>query len=447
MKNAYLCAIALLCTNSIVARANPLDMFGSGARGASMAGAQTAATNDASANFYNPARLATIDGTEIDIEYRYAVPRLRLNGKDLGVDVARGTRLAIAIPGTLFGMKIASGVSAYLPDQALTRIRSLSEQQPRFVLYDNRPQRLFLGVNFAVSVSKKLSVGGGLGYLTATQGVVTLQGRVGFPDASNSDLALAIDVDVTTLAYPVAGFAYQLRPWFRVAGRYRGGVQPTTDLAVNIEGDIGAEGLEPIVADAKVQLRSISLSHFQPTELSAGIDALLTPAFRLAFDVSYYRWSEFANPASRLQSAFELGQFTELLQPPEETVLALTSFHDILVPRIGIEWLAYRGKSESGTLSDWFARAGYSFEPSPAPEQIGSTNFIDNDKHTSSLGLGLTLKDYSSILVRPISFDASFAHTRLAERSHRKLSPVDRVGDVLSSGSVWQFIATSKMKF
>ncbi|MBL4633238.1 MAG: outer membrane protein transport protein, partial [Kofleriaceae bacterium] len=88
MKKASLCAIVLLCGTSVVASANPLDMFGSGARGASMAGAQTAATNDASANFYNPALLATIDGTEIDIEYRYAVPRLRLNGKDLGVDVA-----------------------------------------------------------------------------------------------------------------------------------------------------------------------------------------------------------------------------------------------------------------------------------------------------------------------------------------------------------------------
>lgn len=439
--------MVLLCASIGVGHANPLDMFGSGARGASMGGAQTAASNDASANYYNPALLATLEGTEIDIEYRYALPRLRLNGKDLGVDEARGTRLALAMTGSLAGLKVASGVSAYLPDQSLSRIRSLSEQQPRFVLYDNRPQRIFLGVNFAVQLSEKLSVGGGLGYLTTTQGDLALRGRVGFPDASDSDLRLAIDVDVATLAYPVAGIAYQLRPWLRVAASYRGGVQPTTDLAVNIEGDIGAEGLEPIVADAKVALRSISLSHFQPSEFNAGVDALLSERLRVAADVSYIRWSQFANPAARLDSEFNLGQFTELIEPPEDAVLALTRFHDVVIPRLGVEWLVHRRGSPSEPGREVHLRGGYSYEPSPAPEQIDRTNFIDNDKHTGSLGLGLTLHELSSILVRPISFDGSFAFTSLAERKHRKLSPVDRIGDLRSSGSVWQAILSSRMRF
>lgn len=453
MKTSLLGAL-LLCTCMGISHANPIDMFGSGARGTSMGGAQTAAADDASANYYNPALLATLDGVELDLEYRYALPRLHLNGQDLGVDEARGTRLALAMTGSLAGLKIATGVSAYLPDQSLSRIRSLSEQQPRFVLYDNRPQRIFLGVNFAVQVSKKLSVGGGLGYLTTTRGELTLRGRVGFPDASDSDLRLTIDVDISTLAYPMAGIAYQLRPWLRLGASYRGGVQPNTDLAVNIEGEIGAEGLEPIVADAKVALRSISLSHFQPSELNVGLDALLTTRLRVAADVSYFRWSQFANPASRLESDFTLGQFTELIEPPEDAVLGLTRFHDVVIPRLGVEWLVHRsgsqkgrGKRDGNPGREVYLRSGYSYEPSPAPEQIGRTNFIDNNKHTGSLGLGLTLHELSSTLVRPISLDGSFSLTTLTGRNHRKLSPVDRIGDIRSSGSVWQVIFTSRMRF
>ncbi len=439
---ALLLFVALSLANQGSSEANPYDMFGAGARAASMGGAHTAAANDSSANYYNPALLARLPNLEIDFGYRIAVPDLRLNDRSLDVDAARGARISLAMPGRVGIIPLGVGVSVYLPDQQITRNRSLSQGQPRFSLYDNRAQRLFLSVNAGFAIGDKLSVGGGLSYLTSTKGNVQLAGRVGFPDAEDSDLLLAMDIDVRSLVYPVAGVAYQLRPWLRIAAAYRGGAQPVSDLAVDIEGDIGAADLEPIVADAAVNLHSIALSHYQPAVVSMGLDASISAALRLAIDLSFQRWSTYENPASKLDTVLELGQFQEFIEPTPPALLAPASFHDILIPRIGLEYRLFQ--SEENLLE---GRAGYSYEPSPAPEQIGATNFADNNKHTTSVGMGLTTRLWPTVLLQPLSFDASFALTSLRARSHRKISPVDTVGDYRSDGSIWQFALTTRTRF
>ncbi len=435
-------ALGALLALSASVDANPYDMFGAGDRATSMGGAQTAAANDSSANYYNPALLARLPTLELDIGYRVARPDLNLNDRSLDVDTARGVRVALGMPGRVGIVPLGVGVSIYLPDQQLTRNRSLSQTQPRFALYDNRAQRLFLSVNFGFAIGDKLSIGGGLGYVTSTEGRVELDGRVGFPDADDSDLLLAMDVDVRTLAYPVAGVAYQLRPWLRIAASFRGGAQPVTDLAVDITGDIGAANLEPIVADAEVKLRSVALAHYQPDELSIGIDANLTRTIRIAADLAYHRWSTFQNPAAKLSTDLQLGQFDEFIDTPPDIVLAPANYHDILIPRIGLEYEL----RQSETLLV-HGRAGYSYEPSPAPEQVGVTNFVDNDKHTTALGLGLTFRPWPTVLLQPLSLDASFALTSLRSRKHKKISPVDPVGDYTSDGSIWQFGMTTKVRF
>ena len=80
-------------------------------------------------------------------------------------------------------------------------------------------------------------------------------------------------------------------------------------------------------------------------------------------------------------------------------------FHDIAVPRIGGEYVFGVGRRR------WAARAGYVFEPSPAPVQRGSTNLIDNDKHTLSAGLGVELPGLGGVVLRPVSIDLALAVT------------------------------------
>jgi long-subunit fatty acid transport protein len=113
-----------------------------------------------------------------------------------------------------------------------------------------------------------------------------------------------------------------------------------------------------------------------------------------------------------------------------------------LVPRIGVE-----GPLARNSRRTWWGRAGYSWEPSPAPEQIGETNFVDNDKHTASLGVGYTAAGIGEIFLKPISIDVYMALTWLPGRQHQQLSPVDPVGDYRAAGVIPQLGVSSRWRF
>lgn len=440
---AFALAPLALAAAPAPAAANPADAFGFGARAQAMAGAQTAATEDGSANYYNPAALATFDAIRLDLGYQTAAPALRVNGLDLGVDSSRGLAVAIGVPGHLGPVKVALGGGLFLPDQQVIRIRSIGPGQPRFVVYDNRPQRLFLGAHLAVEIGSRLAVGGGVAYMSNTFGSVELGGRLGFPNAEDSDLDLAIDIDLVTIRYPQLGILYRANGWLTLGASYRGGFVLNQDQRVVVRGDIGAEGQEPVVEDGALDLRSLAQDLFQPEQYTAGLDAQLTPRLTLAFDLSFHRWSEFDNPATQIEIELDAGMFNDLIDLPDDAPeFPEPHFSDIFVPRLGVEWLAHRTPDR-----DVHLRAGYAYEPSPAPEQVGAENFVDNDKHTGSLGLGFTMRNLTEILPRPVSVDFYAATTFLPERRHRKLSPVDPVGDMSSGGTIVQAGAMSRWRF
>lgn len=424
------------------AAANPVDIYQFGARAAAMAGAQTAAADDASATYYNPALLARLDAIHIDLGYQLGAPSLTVDGRDVGVDTSRGLTIGLAVPGRVAGRPVAIGAGIFLPDQQITRTRSLPSQRPRFALYDNRPQRLFLSADAAVEILPGLSIGGGLAYMSSTQGDVLLRGLVGFPQPELSSLELAIDVDLETIRYAHAGIAWRATSWLDLAVSYRGGFTLVVDQAFRIDGDVGLPGTEPVVDDGFLALRSISQDLFQPAEITAGAAMRVSPAWTVAVDVGWHRWSTFENPAANIEIDLDIGQFNDFVEIPPALPLPDPHYHDTIVPRIGIEHLAAR--TRRGTLH---VRGGYVYEPSPAPEQIGETNFIDSDKHGLSVGAGLTLPGLGEVVPRPLSLDAFVAVTLLEARDHRKLSPVDPIGDYRSDGHVIAAGLTSRWRF
>lgn len=423
------------------ARANPVDAFGFGARGAAMGGAQTAASDDGGASYYNPALLATFDEIRIDLGYQLALPALRLSRIELDTTPSRGTLAGLTVPGRVGRTRVALGGALFLPDQHITRTRTLSAQLPRFVMYHNRPQRLFLAANLSAQLTRRLFVGAGLAYMSSTRGEVLLQGRVSYPDPADSDLSLAIDVDLETIRYGHFGLLYRAAPWLDLGLSYRGGFSLVLDQVFEVRGDVGADGIDPIVRDGYFRLHTISQDLFQPAQLTAGVHAQLTRDWSLAFDVAWQRWSAFDNPAANITLDLDVGELNDLIDIPVAPPLPEPGFRDILVPRLGLEWRAARASGH-----EWLVRGGYACEPSPVPVQMGESNFIDNDKHTVSAGLGLTLSGLSEILPRPLSVDAFVALTWLDPRVHPKLSPADPVGDYRSAGHVTQVGVTTRLR-
>jgi long-subunit fatty acid transport protein len=424
------------------ARANPADMFGFGGRGPGMANAATAAADDATANYYNPAILATFREIRLELGYQVARPTLRVDGEDLHVDDARGSALALSVPGRIGPLRLAFGGGLFLPDRHVIRTRTLPAQAPRFALYDNRPQRYFLAANLAVAAGDRLFLGAGISYMSSTQGSVHLTGRIDVVDPDASELDLGIDVDLKTIRYPQAGLLWRATPWLDLGLTYRGGFHLEIDQAFALEGDVGAAD-DPVVDDGYFRLRSLSQDLFQPAQLTAGLAARLTHRLALAFDLCWQRWSAFENPAAKIDIDLDIGIFNDQVDLQPTGPLAAPHYHDIAVPRLGLEWLAVAGPSGRRLT----LRGGYAYEPTPAPEQIGETNFIDSDKQTVTLGAGWQLPHLGAIVPLPVSFDGYLAVTRLAERTHAKLSPVDAVGDYRASGHVWQAGLSSRWRF
>jgi len=443
---ARLCAVVLLhlvllCT-ATAARANPVDAFGFGSRGAAMGSAGTATSDDASANYYNPAALVRGDELHIDLGYRYAQPLLRMNHRDVGVDASRGFTIGISSPGHIGPFRFAFGVSVFLPDQRITRVRSLPFDQPRFVYYDNRIQRFFLATNLAIQIIPGLYVGAGLSFMSRTKGQLKLKGDVAVSDPDASSLVTNIDVDLVGVRYPQAGIWWDATRNLTFAVTYRHSFSLGLDQQFRIDGNIGNPGLPPVVQNGYLSVHSISTDLFQPWQLTAAVAARFGPKILTTFELTYARWSEYPQPASDLTLGIDIGQFNSMVHLPPKRSYPDPGFHDILIPRVGVE---FRALSRDKLGVD--VRGGYSYEPTPVPEQTGETNLEDSDKHTFSLGAGVELKKLRPILSHPLSIDAHAALTYLPDRANRKLDPLDRVGDVVAGGIVVQLGLTLRSRF
>ena len=423
-------ALALLAG---AAGANPIDAFGLGSRAAAMGGAATAEADDASACYYNPAGLAAARELRIDLGYRHALPLLRLNGRAAEIDDARGFVAGIVAPGELFGVHYAFGAALALPDRALARVRSAAFDAPRFVYYDNRPQRMFLNTSLAVRLPGRLHFGAGVTFLSRSQGQVDLKGNVAISRPDDSALVSRVDVGLFSVRYPHVGLSWEANDRLRLGVSFRGEFVLRFDQTFRIDGSLGDPGQRPLVEAGFFETRTLVTDVFQPWQLTAGASLKAAPGLTAALDLTFARWSRFP-PRPPLSVALDVGPvFNPLVNLPPAREYPEPGFHDLLIPRLGVEWRAREGR---GWALD--VRGGYSYEASPAPEQTGESNLADAAKHSFSLGAGLELNALQPVVAGGLSIDAHLAATWLPTRVNRKADPLDRVGDFTSGGAVWQ---------
>lgn len=431
--------------------ANPLDYFGFGARGPGMGNAQVALADDFSANYYNPAGLATRDALQLQLGYTYVDPTLELNGHDLGVDGVRGFQGGLVVPGDAWGHRLAVSLGLYLPDERITRLRALPEAQPRFALYDNHPQRLVLTTSVAFEVLvDTLYLGLGLTYLSDTRGRLDVTGVVDLRDAGGTTLQTAVDVDFEAVRYPSAGIVWKPNRNLSIGLAFRDEFDLTLDIGVVVNGDIvingASESPTTLVPDARLEVASKNSNLFSPRQLTLGIAwskqraGLPHPCWTVTAELGWYQWSHFQTPTAFLTTSLDAG--TLPLSIPENPPPLSPGFSDILVPRLGGE--IYLIESQNFELQ---ARAGAYWEPTPAPAQRGATNFVDGDKFGFGLGVTLGFKALGALLARPFYLDLAATWITMPERTHNKLAPSDPTGSYLSSGSFIGFSTSLRLEF
>lgn len=435
-------AIGLLAATRS-ANANPPDTYGFGSRETAMGNAASADTHGYAANYYNPAAIVRSRALDFGIGYFRAEHSLAINDKDTGVDPVKGLNAGLVIPGRVFSLPVAFGVALHLPDDRISRVRALKQEQPRWELYDNRNQRLFLAANIAIEPFSWLQIGGGLSFMSSTTGRLDITGTANVFSPDDSQLRHEVDADLTAIRYPQAGVRVALTDAIALAAVYRGEFQLGLDLRAHLQGDIS--GLTTALYD----LETSSVNNFLPQQVVIGGSWLFGRTLRASFDATWIDWSAYVTPVAQLDVVLDIpppaGGWPSSITPPETpapTKIVPLRMHDRIVPHVGLEWRAL------GTRKfEAFVRGGYEMQKSPIEAQTGLTNYVDRDRHTFSLGLGGTVRGLARELPAAVALDLHVALSELVSETTTKASAADFVGDYRAGGHIVNAGATLSVTF
>lgn len=438
-------ALAVSLHGAGSARANPVDTYGLGSRSVAMGGAVSAGVRDFSASYYNPSGLVLSRGTDLSVGYGVVNHSLELDGHDSKVDPVRGIVGGAVAPGSVGFLPFAFGIATHLNDQRLSRARGSRQDDPRWVMYDNRPQLLYLSANLAVRPLPYLAIGGGVTWLAATRGRFSIRGTAVLPSGSrteyDSQLEHEVDADLSSVRYPSFGVTVSPVDEFDFALVYRG--QAEIELAIDaaLEGDVDATLVK---VPARYTLTSTTTNAFIPQQVVAGTTFKPSDALRIGLDVTWVNWAAWKSPVSRSRTVLEVNVPAgfELPPNPEPTAVEDPRFSDRLVPRLGVEYLYEINREFTLPL-----RGGYVFERSPVPPQTGVTNYVDSDRHVLSVGTGLVWNEPGPVLPGNLRLDLHAQWSILPTRVTLKENPADYVGDYRARGTIFGAGATLSVGF
>lgn len=330
-----------------------------GGRTAALAGAVVAREAAGAEDLVlNPASLATLDGpaTTAMLQGGATLLSFRRDGEAaedhgaalLGGALSFGGPLP-AGPGWVRALRV--GVSAYSPAWRLLAITAPERRDlPTFPRYGDRFEHMSLAAGAALPVLDGALLLGAGAVMTPNLDAPTLvRYDPARGETADEHVVLHIDRTLRLAVAPTAGFQAALSDRWRLGAAWRAPVA------------MRAYGRNDTVAGAlSVQDAIDFYSFFAPEEFAAGLAGRPGGGpLTVSLDVTRARWSEYRT----------------IHNEP-----AAPRWQDVTEVRGGLEW-----RLEHGATVRW----GWAFEPSPAPEQVGTTNSVDADRHVVGVGLGL----------------------------------------------------------
>lgn len=418
--HAFLVLTFVLC--AFPAHATNFRTYGFGARAIAMGGAMAGHVDDFTATYYNPAGLAasrisdfSIGVQYVDIDVSASNPSPIPDGHvrfsdafpiDDAVGMYGGMRFMIPFADALenrigFGLSFFQGLPnaldvevpfGFTPQYAL-----LNGQTNLMIIEPGLGVRLFDGFHIGVSADIFSDVGGNLEVPTGFRG----------SDGVNDALTL-IDQEVQPVIRASAGFLMHgsflskaLKNWsMGVAWRDSFGIPLQIPVIVTL-------GPIPLNIGLKSELL------WTPMQTVLGL-AYRTEDLTLAFDLSWNRWSQYKPPTLELELDIVIPvvpiDLKNATNPDPGT-------RDTWSPRVGAEWQFVKGEKLGLCL-----RGGYAYEPSPFPEQTGRTNYLDDNRHLFSAGLGLSLEGLPGLREKGgvAHVDLGFQYNLIESRRHHK---------------------------
>jgi long-chain fatty acid transport protein len=208
--------------------------------------------------------------------------------------------------------------------------------------------------------------------------------------------------------------------------------------------DIGL--MIPLTYDLTTQVADA----FLPQQFVIGASFQRVQRLAVNVDFTFVNWAAYESPtavtAANLQVQLPAGLGSLIMLPPNPKPVTVVppGFQNRLVPHLGVEYVVpvaggfrrLEGDPVERRLLEIPLRAGYVYERSPVPPQTGTTNYVDADRHTFSVGTGITLNAPGSVLKGSVTLAVHGAFSVLPERQTLKQNPADFVGDYTAGGSM-----------
>jgi hypothetical protein len=407
-------ALALSILRAETARATPAALFGAGPRSIALAGGGTSLPLGPESVLTNPAELALVPVTTLTIG-------LQASDTSLSYD-ALGTRhpyptelnkgLTIGVAAPLFrpkpgGWSAALGLFAETPPDFLVRAHLPLAEEPSFPLMVERQGALNLGVGLGVGYGP-FSLGAGVEVLATLSGRDVVAGASGAASGVSDELLPAFGPSVGASAD------------FGSGGRL--GVAFRSVLRADFDVNVAATSLAGLVGIVPLNVQGIA--HYEPLKVDAEYSRDFGP-YDLVVGVRYEHWSAFPGWVSETVDCPPGVPCGTAPPPPAD-------YSDVVSPRIGLE-RTFDARALSIT-----ARLGYSFVPAAIPEQRGSSNTFDADRH--ALGIGYRIHLTRSL---PLDLDGAWRFDFLADRAHHKdaVPPGPLGPEVTTHGKIltWSF--------
>jgi long-chain fatty acid transport protein len=389
------------------AQANFFDGLGCGSRPMGMGSAYTAVSDDLWAIYYNVAGLDQIGDNMLQAGYVWANPRVHADSPT-EADFRDVTKFAYELKAPLVAfaldmdeifarpmpVHVKFGLVNAIPDnfRAVYYAWDPPTTTPMFYRLGSYWQRVHLlgGVSLSSDYLPWVSVGVGFRFIITANSYSLPQaggpagGLIINPILRKSGVLQGanMEMDVNTLVTPTTGILIHPGKNVRLGYSYRGQTSLT---------------LDPVIANATITMAGLDLLsltipikldvYYTPQQHNWGVSYKWANKILLAMDLSWFRFSRYTSIARG---------------DPDPR------WKDSWIPRFGVEYypipvLALRG--------------GYFFEPSPIPDQVKTSNFLDNDSHVFSLGLGYALQDPFRIILRPLDFNLAVQYSWLPERT------------------------------
>lgn len=398
-----------------------------GPRAVGMGGAMAAQSADPSAIVHNPAGIAGLEGTQLQLGGALFLPDIRYYRRPLEApavsfaEVKNENRFGVA---PYFGATFPSGirdvtlgVAAYVPFGAA--LRYPGEGAQRFVVTGIELRTFFVSPTVAYRLTDRLRVGASLSYIYADldlQQKNALNFVTGDPE-SNLDLedpSLPRDREGTnhlsardpaSLGASV-GFLYT-----DADDRFRMGVSVMTPTTLTFQGDAHIENAtitelegenHQVVQSAGQRDDEFRMDFPLPLIVRVGTLFQPHPRFKIAFDVNWQRWSTSKTMTVDFQNEHEL-----LATPGAYLydVSIANDWHDTLSVRMGAEAMPLSRRPLA-------LRVGLLYDQSPIDERHFDLLAPDSDKIGVSAGLGYAFRVAGQVL----DVDLAFLHLFFQER-------------------------------